>query len=369
MSGMPLAYGKTDIERFSSILDSYPPRFDGNPLNLLFLEDAAPIEDPVSYLREMDGPGLLEEQREYCMHATSAWPFPAQHLSARPAPYALSLRLFDQYELARKVLVRQSDIARLLERAAGTTSADVVLLVIADGLSYYDVPPDWEARPCLVEGVTITENGYRATVGNPPLSRRLFARGYAQQRAYTYYSIEVEGLALDMHGGFSPSQVARVGSFREIESGLRTIPSGKTYIQVTLAGLDQLCHAHRDEPPVPVYRDAIFERFASLMDLLTKSGRRVLGALCADHGILWRSEIEPTIQVIDDLFREDARSPRYAKGAFHRAYGLPCVTMGHNYTVFTLPYMTRRFRSNEWGVHGGLSAWESIVPLVVREPD
>lgn len=73
------------------------------------------------------------------------------------------------------------------------------------------------------------------------------------------------------------------------------------------------------------------------------------------------------MQVADDLFAEDIGSPRYVKGSILRGYGRVCRCRGQSYTLFRAPYVTRRFRNNEWGVHGGISAWESVVPFITRE--
>jgi hypothetical protein len=37
---------------------------------------------------------------------------------------------------------------------------------------------------------------------------------------------------------------------------------------------------------------------------------------------------------------------------------------GRAFTLLNYPYLRRRLRANEWGVHGGLSFEESIVPLL-----
>jgi len=136
---------------------------------------------------------------------------------------------------------------------------------------------------------------------------------------------------------------------------------------VTLSGLDQLCHAHRDRPPVDYYRRTIFRNVANLSDQMVDRFGSALVIVTADHGILWREQLEPELVVASDLFGEDKASPRYIVGARRRGYGRVCLSQGRDHTLFAVPYMTRRFRVNEWGVHGGLSAWESLVPLIVRE--
>lgn len=355
------------IDRFSAALDMYPVGFAGNPLNLLLLEDANPIFAAHTYLRQLDSPSLMEERREYLTHCSSPWPFPRIHLDSRPDPWLISQQLFERFEDAQRLLPTQQDIGRLLEERVRRTKPAIVALVIVDGLSYYDLPACGNVDPCLVAGPSTTEFGYRAVVGHPSMSRRMFALGYSNQVGFSYYPTEGSDLSADIHATLSASQFIRVSAFDEVLEQLKKQRFLRAYVQVVLSGLDQLCHAHHDRPPLDYYLKQIFSRFDALVDCLTADGRQILACLTADHGILWRDVIEDQIQIADDLFQEDMRSPRYIKGAILRPYGRRCRSLDRNFTLLKTPWMTRRFRSNEWGVHGGISAWESVVPLVVRQ--
>ena len=354
------------IGRFSAALDAYPPGFVGNRLNLLFVEDAEPIWEAGSYLYQLDDLPLMQEKREYLIDEHSRWPFPRIRLHSRPDPWEISERLFDDFERAEDLLLTQQAIGRVLEARARQTEASIVALVIVDGLSYYDLPDDTEALPCLVKGISNTQYGYRAVVGKPSISRRLFSLGYVDQAAFTYYPPERGGVAADIHDTLSKSQVVRVKAFDEVLEQLDRIELSRGYIQITLAGLDQICHAHHDRPPREHYLTEILDRLDALMQCLRKKTGRVLACLTADHGILWRDDIEDRVRIAGDLFREDIRSPRYIKGSIPRVYGRRCRSLGQNFTLLKAPWMTRGFRSNEWGVHGGISAWESLVPLIIR---
>ncbi len=58
-------------------MDAYPPAFQGNALNLLFLDDARPITRGVEYLRNLDSPVMFEDCREYLLSQDyTLWPFP-----------------------------------------------------------------------------------------------------------------------------------------------------------------------------------------------------------------------------------------------------------------------------------------------------
>jgi hypothetical protein len=356
------------IETFSHLLDTYPAGFSGNPLNLLFVEDASPIVEAERYLQHVDDVTLLEEQREYLLDSSISWPFPRIHVHERPDPWAVSAKLFERFDDAQRFLMRQMDIDSLIEERVRRKRPDVVALVIVDGLSYYDLPDTVAAEPCLVQGVSITQYGFRAVTGSAlPVSRRLFALGYKDQMGFSYYAPETNELAEDLFDTFSSSQVVRVRAFDEVLSYLKSVSFRRGYVQITLSGLDHLSHKHPDRPPRERYLADILRRFDDLVEVLSTKAERVVAVLTADHGILWRDAVEDKVIIPDDLFLEDMYHPRYVKGAILRPYGRTCKSLGHHYTLLSVPWMTRQFRNNEWGVHGGISAWESIVPLIIRE--
>lgn len=358
--------GVPDLERFSAALNAYPAGFAGNRLNLLFLEDAWPIQVPRDYLRQLDAPSLMEERREYVPGPVPAWPFPVLHVRSRPDPWLLSWRLFERFDEATQLVPTQGNLARMLEERVRQSKPDIVALMIADGLSYYDLPEDADAEPLLVDGVSTTEFGYRRVVGNPSISRRLFAMGYKQQLGYTYFSPEPGSLADDILSTFSASQVIKVKAFAEVLRHLHKKHLRAGYVQISTGGLDQICHAHRDRPPREHYLQGIMQRYEALIDCLSTGGRQVLACMVADHGILWRETIEDRLEVVGDLLPEDARSLRYVRGRFLRGYARCQSCLGQNYTLLRVPCVTRKLKSNEWGMHGGISAWESVVPLLIR---
>ena len=355
------------IRRFSAKLDAYPAGFAGNPLNLLLVHDAEPISDAESYLRQLDDLSLMEERREYLMDEESPWPFPRVRCDERPDPWLVSERLFENFDQAPSHLYTQQDVGVLLEERVRRTSPSVVVLVIVDGLSYYDLSDTSDAEPCLVAGVSTTQYGYRAVVGEPSISRRMFAMGYVEQIGFTYYPTDSNGLSADIHDTFSPSQVIRVREFEEVIEQIKARRMTRGYVQVTLTGLDQLSHHHTDRPLYESHLNKVMERFDALYDCLRVGGKHILACLTADHGILWRDIVEERLEIANDLFQDEIYHPRYVKGAILRPYGRTCRSLDQNFTLFKVPWMTRDFRNNEWGVHGGISAWESIVPLILRQ--
>jgi len=355
------------ISRMSVAMDAYPPAFRGNPLNLLFLDDAQPIRYASAYLRSLDSPNLCDVCREYLMPEEHAlWPFPVHSITERPDPWLLSEELHDSFTAAQHLLPTQRDVGRILHEKATKLQPDIVVLMVVDGLSYYDLPDEVDAQPCLVNGVSITDFGYREVIGKPTVSERLFSLGYSHQMGFTYHDVETNPLARELYGVFGSSQVKRVATFKECLEHISSEGISQGFIQVTTAGLDGLCHHHQDEPPVKHYIGEILSRFDALVSSLHQGHRRVLACLTADHGILWRHSLEGKWSVVNDLQVDDKRCVRHIRGSRIRDYILVKSGLGGTFSMLCVPYITRKLRSNEWGVHGGISAWESIVPLIIR---
>jgi len=338
-----------ELNAFSRLLDFYPAAFSGNRLNLLLLRDAVPIWHGKSYLRRLDSLSLMDERREYLMDEQSPWPFPRIRLESRPDPWNLSDALFSRFDEAQAILPSQGDIAGIIDQRVRSQLPRAIALVITDGLSYYDLPADVDAEPILVTGITSTAFGYREVVGKPSISRRLFALGYVHQLGFTYFDPRANDLSGDVYDSFAMSQIARVKAFTEVLDAIDKANVGPSYFQITMAGLDQLSHAHWDQPLREQYVAHILDNYDALAKLLRKRFGCALTVLTADHGILWREHLESRLQLTEEL-AEDLGSPRYVKGSVLRAYGRVLRCAGQNYTLL------RR-----------ISAWESIVPLILRE--
>jgi hypothetical protein len=272
--------------------------------------------------------------------------------------------LFDKFNEAKNVIVRQDDIGRILEQSAISKDVDIVALMIVDGLSYYDLPDYTEAIPCLVDGISITKFGFQAIIGKPSVSQLLFASGYKNQVGITYFDVESNEIAKDTYSLFGSSQLFRVVTFEECLEVLKKQNIERGYIQITAPGLEEICHIHHDVPPREEYLRLVFDRFANLVSCLEKNGRKVLACLTSDHGILWRDKID--MKVADKIFPENTIHPRYILGSYLRDFTYVKKIGDQTYSLMRVPYLTRPLRNTEWGVHGGISAWESIVPLIIR---
>lgn len=368
------------FDLFARDLGAYPALFLGNPLCLLRLDDAAPIASSGRFRRALDGPDLQQEERAFLwgqapkapLPSDETWMFPTHAVWERPDPKEVSELLFRRFDRARELLPTQRDIAPRLDALAQAHDADFVALVICDGLSYYDLPASLVARenisPCLVDGVSITQFGFREAVGRPLLSQRLFARGYAQQIGMTYFDTKRNELAGDLFSSFGAGQVEQIRSFDDGMTILREKKPARGFVQWAMTGLDALSHQHHDRPPREAYLEGILNRFDSLCEELGRGGKRVVACLTADHGLLWREAFDEWggPKVVSGLLPEDSYHPRYLKGSILRPFTIPIERDGQRHSLFRAPFLGRAMRSNEWGVHGGVSAWESLVPMWIR---
>jgi hypothetical protein len=209
-----------DVKWLSAAIEAYPAAFSGNRLNLLFLEDAHPIYSSLDFLRNLDSTFLQEERREYLLGEKEEWPFPTINIRHRPDPWQLSDALFSNFDAASKILPTQQDIGQILTDHAIKKDPDIIILNIADGLSYYDLSDDINASPCLVRGVTTTDFGFRDVIGRPTVSHRLFSLGYKSQMAFTFFDTNGQPLSAELHSTFGSSQLNRINS---IEEGLNII--------------------------------------------------------------------------------------------------------------------------------------------------
>lgn len=354
------------LSTFSKALDVMPCVFQGNPLNLLFVDGFRVVRETEQYVRELASPHLMQEQRELLFARPTGQAFFQAHYPKRPDPTAVSDMLFARFNEVDNFLLTQEGIADYLAKRIAQYTPDVTIFVVADGLSYYDLPDSEDTQPCLVKGPTITPHGYQAAIGTPSLSQRLFnmPSGYTKQYAYTYFDVDSNDLAGRLHRTFGSGQVQKVREFQNIVDHVKQVLGhAKTYIQVTTTALDGLCHNHRDRPPVEAYKQKVLANFHALVELCAQQNRRVLACLTADHGILWRDVVD--FEVIDAPTANQTTHSRYLTGGLLRDYATTVHADGNTFSLLRAPYISRNLRSNEWGVHGGVSAWESLVPLKI----
>lgn len=311
---------------------------------------------------------LPENERQ---HLGQTYGFPhvaAPHLPPEPE---LSQVLAGAMTSPIPGLLVQSRIGALI--AEQSRGVGLVVLLVFDGLSYEDTlnwrfqKPNssqfWYSRnrPCLVDGRTITESAMPRIVSNPPIGQRLFRKGYKERVGFTYWERTNE-LTDQLFVGFAPNQIHRVSEFAEVLDQLNNSTfSAPTYIQIVRNGFDQYCHGHRERPQLGFLLQELVTAINDLLDVLASSGQSVHLYVTADHGILWHDS-----QAVCQLASGNLPS-RHVAG---EKTDTPAPTViikerQQTYTALVGPdHLTRKRHMNEWGFHGGVSASESLVPLI-----
>lgn len=340
------------------------------------------ISDSTGLLAALDSPEPHDESNLLVLETKSplAQRFPVVRCLDLPPLELLNERLPQNLSYARRQLLQTTGVAGHITRELAQQAADVVVFYLVDGLSYWDAR-DWpfDVRPCFVDGPSVTYRfmgedrrqvrgnvGFPGIVGRPSLAERLYPLGYRQARGYSYWNRD-NAVADYMFRGI---HLVRVESFEMMSARLREEPlQPPTFIQIVQEGLDGLAHHRRELRPAEVKAaiDKIMADVLLLIDFLRENGFSVTVYLTADHGILWRTEHE-----FRPLLYSGDRHPRYAHVTTERepiaaelsAHATRFDLGDAQYDLFHYPYLARDIKSNDSGVHGGLSAQESIVPLV-----
>ena len=353
-----------DLNQLDYELDRYPVVVSENLLALGFLSDIEIVTDGERFLRQLDRTSLMNCKRYIVIdpHEECLRRFPVIKPRFNPFCHELNDALFRNYSMCQKRALTQRNLPALISKH---TNVDVIVLIIIDGLSYADCREGYDVEPCMVNGLTVTKIGYRNVVGSPTIGERLFKRGFANLLGFTYWKREDDAEISDrIFVPFGFERVHKVAGFSEILNVLSEADLLKTYIQIVMAGLDEVAHKNRDEPLIEPIVARIFNRVRLIENLIIEKQRTGIIYLTADHGILWKHRCE--LQHINDPASENA-STRYFYGRLARQYARPITSYGRNYSMLQFPYITRTLRNNEWGVHGGISYQECFVPFLRRE--
>lgn len=248
------------------------------------------------------------------------------------------------------------------------TGEELVVLIIVDGLSYETVSDvDSDAlRPVVVDGITTTEPGFRRIIyGGDPASiyAALTGNGFYTGYGFTYWERGQEELSTDLHSAMGQN-IYRIRDFKEAISTLRGEHpfSNKTYVQITRMGLDQDSHNRKEEPNRQITRDAILKDVRELAEFASEVTNRFRIFLTSDHGILWRDQLPEDPPIVHD---DTAHHARFLTGARDIDHGLVMTDQSDTETTgLAYPCLARELKHTEWGVHGGFSYQESIVPLI-----
>lgn len=350
------------LEQLIELIQRVPVMADMHPLSVLFLPDEAICFESLSeMIAQLDSPHPQPAVPMLALACDSnyAHRFPAVRCTHNPLTGALNSVLLKRYDDIRNRLVLQSQLAHHIVAQA---DAEAIVLLMIDGLSYDEVArfaPHWleYTTPVLVDGISITEHGMKRIVGDPPLAQRLFDIGYANLYGFTYWERDQEALTDVLFRGFG-NRVKKVREFRAVLDEIKTIAKERTFIQIVRTGLDQLAHQHRDRPNLESAVRTLFMDLEELIDGFQQACCSAQVHLVSDHGMLWTWEhsLKP--------YEPSGDQPRY--------YEYPKVSQhtrifefeGREYSALEYPYLRRSLRSTEWGVHGGLSFQESLIPWI-----
>ncbi len=344
-----------------------------HPISLCFLPTDVVVHDSpaqLAWMLDAPEPTLPERILVTASDAQYFHRFPMVRCEHDPFTPALNSVLYDRYEYIESHMLTQRDIGRRI--LADVDDAQVVVLMLIDGLSYRDVTGWQEERvkiePCLVNGPTVTRIGFRNLVGDPPLAVCLFDYGFPYRLGFTYWHREDNALTDALFRTIG--RVERTGHFAGILERLQAHfgqnGGGKTYVQILLTGLDGYAHGQKRKPPIGAIVGEIRDELLSLERLFTKLGLRTRIYLTADHGILWRDEFEP--QVIGNA--PGKSSPRCCgwNELYHQSEpGKRFNLHGEELFCLNYPKLRRELRIDDQGVHGGISFQESIVPFITVE--
>ena len=263
----------------------------------------------------------------------------------------------DKFDLAKKLFLKQSDVKNTIVNKS--KNDDFIILIIVDGLSYIDCLNWRNVRPCLVDTVSTTEFGFKNIVGTTEsIPFLLFKNKFKKFIGFSYWDRDNELTDVIFRNCHNLLKVQR---FSDIIDSFHSLNVNDTYIQIVLNGLDSIAHRNRDEPLIEAIVDRIYSCVNDLANLLINKNIKGSIYLVSDHGILWKHKSE--------LIPIPSESPkhtylRYYSTKLNSPRGFCFHNSGKNVTSLIYPFITRKMRSNEWGVHGGVSLEESIVPFL-----
>jgi hypothetical protein len=274
----------------------------------------------------------------------------------------------EAFDHLKQELLVQSDLKQHIRDTL--TGEDFVAVVIVDGLSFEAVRNTAiEDQAVVVDGITTTEPGFRriiygdeetpdVSISSTLLTNKQFYNSFG----FTYWERGDEDLSTDLHSGIN--EVEQISDFEE---GIQILEeespfSEKTYVQITRMGLDQESHNRKEDPNRKAVVQSLKEDLQMLLDTAKKISNKFRVFVTADHGILWRDQLPSTSNVVCDDYLPHARFVE-DEGNIENGRiilgGYGTVTTGLEY-----PYLTRELKNTEWGVHGGFSYYESVVPLI-----
>lgn len=293
---------------------------------------------------------------------TQVFGFPTVEFPALPSIEQVNEALPNRFGTTH--LLKQSDAAAEITKRIHQELPQIVVLLVFDGLSFYDVV-DWKLpqatlEPCLVDGLSVTNNAMQRLIGSPVLTHRLFELEYIRRLGFSYWERAANVLTDALFAEFPPNQLHRMTTFDEVLRKIRASGwEAHTYVQIIRSGLDGVCHSNRERPNTKSILDDLKRDILLLLEVLRATEKSFRLFITADHGILWYAD-----QDIVPLAQEKFNA-RYTDGSIAQGDNLLTLNTDEGtYTVLTGDKVIARQRKvTEWGFHGGVSAQESLVPF------
>ncbi|MFC3477742.1 hypothetical protein [Halobacterium litoreum] len=271
----------------------------------------------------------------------------------------------EHHDRLRRELLKQSSLKNHIVHSV--TGETIVVLLIVDGLSYESLrTTQLPAQPVVVDGMTTTEPGFKRIIygdDNVSLySELLHEKNFTNKFGFTYWDRGQEDLSTDLHAAMG-NDVYRIRDFSDaVETLSDAAPfTNRTYVQITRMGLDQDSHNKKEEPDHDAVVENIIEDVRDLEAELSKQAESYRIFATSDHGILWRTQLPDSPEVILDDYKHQ---PRYVQGREKVPHSMTYTSDGEIVSGLAYPYLARDLKHTEWGVHGGFSYYESVVPLV-----
>lgn len=358
---------EVDLKELQELARWMPVMAEMHPLSLAFLPDEIRLFDnPWQMVAELDAPipQPLKPMLATCVEPTLRHRFPVVCCTHDPLTTDLNRVLLQRFEFIKRRMLCQSEVA---DEIARLTDVDAIALMLVDGLSYADLMRNMtisdrphRIQPVLVDGVSITEQGMIRLIGQPPLAHRLFDAGLRTCLGFTYWERATEPLTDRLFAGFG-DRIYKVKSFDDVLAALAEANLRGVYVQIVRAGLDAAAHRQRDEPNIAAEVANIMDDFERLVAIFAQKGVNAWVHLVSDHGILWTHK-----HPLQPFEFSGAKHPRHYEHAKTGKHVLATTFEGREFALLEYPYLRRELRANEWGVHGGLSFEESVVPWISR---
>lgn len=295
---------------------------------------------------------------------------------------------FEKLEDIQNLLIRQSFIKEKIIEEAFDRDRQIVVLFLIDGLSYLDFKTIsgnlgnefiFDYKPVVVDTITNTIYGFTNIIYGKdkiPLSVRLHDHGF-KSLGFSYWERIDNKLTDKLFLGITNH--IKINSFQKILDTLfHEVSTWKKeeriYIQIIREGLDKYAHEKRERLDINGEIKNIFTDAKNLADMLQKSNCKFKIYLTSDHGILWKKDSLKVVELPSDLKNKITKNRFYEQESILDVlpsdildYCKKIKLESNDFYVLRYPYLFKNLRSNEQGIHGGISLEESIVPLIELE--